>query len=244
MEESKSINIDGVGLVKFIKSRRSRRITLRFKYSDHLIVTIPHRLSYQSAEDLVNEKTDWIKKKMSKAPSLSSLRTIFDLASNFETKHHRLAIVPDLVENPKVKVYDGIIKVRYPENSDVRDEKTQKVIRTGIEKALKVEAENWIPFRIKKFGAQHGFKYKDIRFKNARTRWGSCSHDNNLNFNIHLMALPEYLIDYVILHELCHTIEKNHSIRFWSLMDRILNVENGGSKKIDKDLKKYRIAAW
>ncbi len=244
MDDFKDITIAGIGRVRFIKNKRSKRLSLRFKYSDELVVTIPHRLNYQTALDIIMEKSDWVIKKMSKAPELKKLKTIFDVNTTFETKNHRLAIVPDLVEKTKVKVHDGIIKVRYPEGADVREEKIQEAIREGIEKALKLEAENWIPFRIKKFGIQHGFKYKDIRFKNARTRWGSCSHDNNLNFNIHLMMLPEYLIDLVILHELCHTIEKNHSHKFWSLMDRILMVADGGSKKIDKELKKYRIGAW
>jgi hypothetical protein len=244
VEEHKDINIAGIGLVKFIKSTRAKRLSIRFKYSDELIVTIPHRLHYQTAEDIVRSKADWIIKKLSKAPSLSKLRTVFDVASNFETKNHRLAIIPDHIDTTKVKIYDGIIKVRYPIDSDIRDQKVQKAIRTGIEKALKLEAQEWIPFRIKKFSLEHGFKYKDIRFKNARTRWGSCSHDNNLNFNIQLMMLPGYLIDYVILHELCHTIEKNHSRRFWSLMDRILGFENGESKKLDGELKKYRIGGW
>jgi len=244
MDDFKDINIDGIGRVRFIKSKRSKRLSLRFKYSDELIVTIPHRLNYQTAQDIIMDKSDWIIKKMSKAPELKKSKTVFDVNTTFETKNHRLAIIPDVVEKAKVKIYDGIIKVRYPEGTDVRSEKIQEVIRQGIEKALKLEAENWIPFRIKKFSAQHGFKYKDIRFKNARTRWGSCSHDNNLNFNIHLMMLPEYLIDYVILHELCHTIEKNHSHKFWSLMDKILMVTNSGSKRTDKELKKYRIGAW
>jgi len=244
MDDFKDVSIDGIGRVRFIKSKRSRRLSLRFKYSDELVVTIPHRLSYQTAQDIIMEKADWIIKKMSKAPELKKLKTIFDINTTFETKNHRLAIIPDIVNKPKIKIYDGIIKIRYPQESDIRSEEVQKVIRDGIEKALKLEAENWIPFRIQRFSKQHGFKYKDIRFKNAKTRWGSCSHDNNLNFNIHLMTLPEHLIDYVILHELCHTIEKNHSYRFWSLMDRILMVCTGGSKEVDKGLKKYRIGAW
>ena len=244
MEEHKDINIEGIGLVRFIKSKRAKRLSIRFKYSDELIVTIPHRLHYQTAEDIVRSKKDWIIRKLSKAPSLSKLRTIFDLKSNFETKSHRLAIIPDHIDTIKVKIYDGIIKVRYPAEMDVKDQKIQKAIRASIEKALKLEAQEWIPFRIQKFSLEHGFKYKDVRFKNARTRWGSCSHDNNLNFNIQLMMLPEYLIDYVILHELCHTVEKNHSKRYWSLVDKILGLENGGSKKLDGELKKYRIGAW
>ncbi len=244
MEEYKYIEVVGIGRVKFIKSKRAQRLSIRFKYSDELIVTIPYRSNYQTAEEIIRSRSSWIIKKMSRSPSLNKLKTIFDISTTFETKNHRLAILPESTNAIKVRINDGIIKVRYPFDQDIRDNKIQEAIRAGIEKALKLEAQEWIPFRIRKFSLQYGFKYKDVRFKNAKTRWGSCSHDNNLNFNIHLMMLPEHLIDYVILHELCHTIEKNHSSRFWSLMDRLLGLKDGNSKKTDKELKNYRIGAW
>ena len=244
MEDSKEITINGVGVVRLIKSKRARRLSLKIRHCDEIIVTVPHRMDYQEAERIVIEKADWLRNKILSTPSINKPRKIFDLNSNFETKEHRLAVIPDQISDIKIKVSNGIIKVRYPYSDDIKSKKIQEAIKKGIEKALKIEADNWIPFRVKKFSERHGFKYKNIRFKNARSRWGSCSSDNNLNFNIHLMALPEDLIDYVILHELCHTVEKNHGHRFWSLMDKVLGSGVGQSKFADKQLKKYRIGIW
>ena len=83
---------------------------------------------------------------------------------------------------------------------------------------------------------KHNFKYKKVAIKNAKTRWGSCSYVNNINLSLHLMRLPDYLIDYVILHELVHTKIKNHSKDFWHFLDYV----SGNAKKLDKELKDYR----
>jgi len=68
------------------------------------------------------------------------------------------------------------------------------------------------------FGRIYGFKFKRISIKNQKTRWGSCSKKGNLNFNFKLLFLPARLQDYIIVHELCHLRELNHSRNFWRLV--------------------------
>lgn len=81
------------------------------------------------------------------------------------------------------------------------------------EKALALIEE-----RIKFFNHFYNFTIKTITIKNQRTRWGSCSENKNLNFNYKIVYLPKDLVDYVIVHELCHLKEMNHSSDFWSLV--------------------------
>ncbi|MDR1021991.1 MAG: M48 family metallopeptidase [Prevotellaceae bacterium] len=83
------------------------------------------------------------------------------------------------------------------------------------------QANQFLPARIAALAVRHGFSYSKVSIKNIHSRWGSCSVQNNLNFSIYLMHLPDDLVDYVILHELCHTVHKNHGPKFWALLDAV-----------------------
>ena len=79
-----------------------------------------------------------------------------------------------------------------------------------------------IPQRVKHFAPIVGVTYGRITIRNQRSRWGSCSSKGNLNFNCLLMLCPEEVRDYVVVHELCHRLEMNHSPKFWAQVERIL----------------------
>ncbi len=74
--------------------------------------------------------------------------------------------------------------------------------------------------KLEHFNKSYNFKYNKVTVRNQSTRWGSCSKSGNLNFNYKLSLLPENLVDYVVVHELCHLGEFNHSKNFWDLVAR------------------------
>ena len=95
-----------------------------------------------------------------------------------------------------------------------------------------------LPVRVRHFAKEMGVSYGRITIRSQRTRWGSCSPKGNLNFNCLLMLCPEEVRDYVVVHELCHRKELNHSSRFWNEVARVMPdyaqhrkwlKENGGS---------------
>lgn len=94
---------------------------------------------------------------------------------------------------------------------------TRAEVEELVRKALAV-----IPERVRHYAPIVGVRYGNITIRNQRSRWGSCSSKGNLNFNCLLMLTPAHVIDYVVVHELCHRLELNHSPRFWSHLERVL----------------------
>ena len=94
---------------------------------------------------------------------------------------------------------------------------TNEELQRLADKALTV-----IPDRVRHFATLVGVTYGRITIRNQHTRWGSCSAKGNLNFNCLLMLTPDHVVDYVVVHELCHRLEMNHSARFWAQVERVL----------------------
>ena len=88
--------------------------------------------------------------------------------------------------------------------------------------SLRRSAKQWIPQRAAYFAPIVGVSYGDITIRCQKTKWGSCSSKGNLNFNLLLMLAPPEIVDYVVVHELCHRLEMNHSPRFWANVRRVL----------------------
>lgn len=88
--------------------------------------------------------------------------------------------------------------------------------------ANKEAARTLVHERLVQFNAHYNFEYRTVSIKNQRSKWGSCSSKKNLNFNYQIAHLPPHLADYVVVHELCHLAELNHSKKFWELVATVL----------------------
>ena len=86
--------------------------------------------------------------------------------------------------------------------------------------ALRRQAKATLPARVAELAARFGFRYGRVTIRAARTKWGCCTAQNNISLSLFLMTLPDHLRDFVILHELCHTVHHNHSPRFHALLDQ------------------------
>ncbi|MFZ2621347.1 MAG: M48 family metallopeptidase [Minisyncoccia bacterium] len=94
-----------------------------------------------------------------------------------------------------------------------------------------------IQIRIEHFNSHYKFKFGKITIRNQRSRWGSCSSKRNLNFNYKIALLPPHLSDYIVVHELCHLGEFNHSQKFWDLVSQKIPEY----PKFESELKKIKI---
>ena len=236
----KIIYIEGFGNILFRHSNRARHLNISVRPFVGARVSIPIGMSYNSAIRIVTEKKLWIKQHLDKMKEFEKQQTQFDENSGYSTKHHQLNLRKSDRKNISVRLSKGKINVVYPTELNSNSKEVQTAIRKGIERALKIEAKQYLPDKVKNMAERFGFQYNKLTLKNIKSRWGSCSRKNNINLSIHLMRLPEHLINYVILHELAHTVHHNHSARFWKLLDDV----TGNAKKSDKELGKYRIAIY
>lgn len=108
---------------------------------------------------------------------------------------------------------------------------------TQIEQ-LRAEAKRILPRRVEELASQHGLQYGRVTIRAARSKWGSCTAKGNLSLSLYIMTLPPHLQDYIILHELAHTVHHNHSPRFHALMDRLTG---GQERQLAKELRNYAI---
>jgi predicted metal-dependent hydrolase len=226
--------------VIFFRSHRAKRLNITIKPFVGVRVSVPQSVSFKKASALTENRISWIKTHLSKMQKEEGLLTVFHLDTKFQTRSHHLEMKFSDTEALQTLVRDNKIDVSIPHSHNIEDSKVQNAIRQAIELAWRKEAKMHLPGRVKVLAAAHKFEYKNVAIKNSKTRWGSCSFDNNINLSLHLMRLPDHLVDYVILHELAHTRVKNHSKDFWQLLD----IVSGDARKLDREVKGYGIKIY
>ncbi len=240
MDVERILFFDGLGDITFKKSRRAKRLTIRVKSADEVIVTIPWLVNFGKAESFVIEKALWIKSTMLKIAERAGEITQFNELTEFSTSKYELKI--ERIEGEKIirKIGNGKILVSIPFTLEVSSKPVQIIIRGAILEAWRKEAKEFLPSRVDYLANQYGFRYNSLSIKNMKSRWGSCTGRNKINLNLHLIRLPQHLSDYIILHELVHTIHKNHGKYFWESLDKLC----GDSKAKAKELTKYQLEIW
>lgn len=229
------ITIEDIDITLF-RSKKAKSINITIRPFKGVRVSVPSFVSYDKAKSAVEKRMSWIKKNLRKIQGAEELFTVFDYNSEFKTREHQLKLIESNFDNLKSVVRSNTIFVYIPKELDVLSDKVQMEIRKAVERAWRKEAKAYLPERVDYLAKKNNFSFNRVRVQNSKTRWGSCSVENNINLSLHLMRLPGYLIDYVILHELVHTKVKNHGRNFWQLLDSV----SGNAKKLDREVKEYR----
>ncbi|MGL6178614.1 MAG: M48 family metallopeptidase [Tannerellaceae bacterium] len=233
MNKSQHIHPE-LGTIELSHSKRAKNYIIKLG-KNGLIATIPHKGSIEELNIILQKNKAklvlWMKHK-----ETSSFR--IDNQTILNTLTFSLQVSPSDNKRYTAYIKESILHLHYPSQIDLYAPSTQETLRNIIVGALKHEAKLFLPSRLKMLAEKFKFRYNDVRIKDVKTRWGSCSSHKNINLSFRLMLLPIHLVDYVLLHELCHTIELNHSDRFWRLMDK---TTNGTAKLLRAELKQFRI---
>lgn len=205
----KLVEIAGIGSVKLTKRRGTRRLRLRMSPSG-VVVSMPTWLPFKAGEKFALEHVEWIEKHRTPPNFLLPNRTV--------GKNHVLIFKAGSSAKPTVKVTESNVVVSVPVGMTVKSEVVQTAAIRGAKKALKSQ-ESILEERLESISKITGLKYKSSRYGYMKTRWGSCRSDKTITLNYHLLELRDELINYVIIHELCHTRYLNHSADFWKLVE-------------------------
>ena len=191
---------------KPIFSKKAKYIRLQITAGRELEVIVPHKISLKEAEKFILKKFDWINKHLSK-PKVENKHLLFGKGIKIN-QHYDLFIF-------KHKFF-------------FRNRKLHVTSPSGSQESLNYLYNAWLKHIAKKFiieRAEHlsrktGFVYNKVSVRGQKTRWGSCSARGTLSFNYKLIQFRKEIIDYVIIHELCHLKEMNHSKKFCKLVER------------------------
>ncbi|MDD3077571.1 MAG: SprT family zinc-dependent metalloprotease [Paludibacter sp.] len=229
---------DIFGPIEYVTSHKAKCIRVSIK-ANGLKVSIPLHATPKDAQKFILENIKPIQAKQSRLKENEKNNpTLLNETSKLKTLTFDVNITRAERNNIFFSLKDGLLKVEAPVMVDFEDSNTQKQIWNGINYFLRKEAKRLLPGRLQQLAEKYGFTYSGVKIQPSKSRWGSCSGDKNINLSYFLMLLPAHLIDYVLLHELCHTIEMNHSAKFWHEMDL---VTDGQSKALRAELKKYNM---
>lgn len=230
--KSKLFLLPSAGEILVCKHPKSKKISIKIRYQQTPKVTIPTLMTYQMGYRFALEKEAWIVSSQKKLAH--SVKPVI-ISDTFKTRFHTLRFLHHTKSIIETKKINQDLFLYFPESENLESEQNQARIKNFITNILRYEAKKYLSQRTTHLAKKHGFTFKQVFVKNLKSRWGSCSGQNNINLNIHLMRLPEHLSDFIILHELCHTVHKNHGSQFHELLNRLC----GNEKQLNKELKQF-----
>jgi predicted metal-dependent hydrolase len=203
-----------------IEYRNRRTMAIHIRPPGTVLVYAPIDSDEEKIRERVRSKGRWILKKMSEVSRLDPYEYKKDFADGelflFLGKNHTLKIVKNGRKIPKVFFKDGIF---YLETGEYEIER----LRQAMEKWYRKKAGSIVVDRVEVYAKKIGRSPRSAKAKEQKRRWGSCTSKGDLYFNWRLAMAPPGIIDYVVVHELCHLIHSDHSRKFWEEVGSILS---------------------
>jgi len=217
---------------KSLPYRIRRRKGMRHCYI-HIIdgeveLRCPPQFPLSDAESLLRQRLGWIEKKLGEYAEKKSLYDPFELFV-LKGKSYPVEFFPAGDKKSSIAFREGSLIIHSPTAPD------REGLKRTYEELYRSYCHKELVPRVHEWSRSMGLVPSRITFRQAKTRWGSCSSRDSLSLNLYLAALPEALSDYVIVHELAHIRHKNHSRNFWSLVEKYIP----DWKERRKSLRKY-----
>lgn len=206
------------GTVAYRRSPQARFVRIRVAEDGSIRASLPKRAPLYMVKQLINSSRLEIRKLINEQRAKQ-----VTYSDGMAIGHsHRLHIEYADIDEPHKKVTGQALLITLPHAYREQNGIAHQFISSQVKAALKREAKAYLPRRLRYLADMHGFMYERERFGNQRGRWGSCSSTGTISLNVALMNLPHELIDYVLIHELAHTRQMNHSPDFWGIVENCM----------------------
>lgn len=204
-------------IAEVIRTNRRKSADIRVE-EGAVTVVVPANTPAERIDDLLTAKRRWIKEKIAlhqeMAPA-SSKRYVSGEAFSYLGRNYRLKV--EKGPFAPVKLVQGRLVVSVPQGSQ-----QPHMIRNALVRWYKRQAELKLKEKAARWAPQVGVEPTGVAIKTFKSRWGSCTAKGELQFNWQIMMAPNRMVDYVVVHELCHLIRHDHSPEFWGQVGRIL----------------------
>jgi len=210
-------------------NKKIKRISLAIENKDEIIIKTPLKFKSHMIKEIAFEHKDWILKSLLKVPAKNS----FDFVSGGVIPYLGIQYPMEIIEDSKIKnvkftLIDDVFIVRHNKDKQSYDDfidGLKKFYKYNAIKVIDPIFDEWT-YITKLYPNKIGYRY-------AKGRWGSCSSLDNISINYKLLQFEKKCIEYVVLHELCHIKEKNHSAKFWNLVSLYMD----DYKSVEKQLR-------
>jgi len=209
---------------KVVKSHRRRfSSSISITAEKGVVVSVPPWVSLSSIEDMVREKADWIKKTLERIGGVhkaSKKRFVDGEKHLYFGEEYPLNVIPAIgVATARLSFLYNRFEAKIPNHHtplQQRKDLKEAMLRWYLDNGKRIITE-----KVNYFTRLLGVSYNRLVLKKVSSLWGSCSHKNNLNFNRKLIMAPHKVVDYVVIHEVCHLIHHHHRKSFWDLVSSL-----------------------
>lgn len=222
MRSEKTVSYPKIGEVRYVPNRRARNLTIRIGREAQVRVTVPGAMSFERAEKFVFQKGQWIANKVQHIEREIHEKRMLLPGDLFSYLGGVIRIDRGTTAGFVHKRQGDSVTLETPMNWDGKNPGHQQALWDEIAERGKALAKEYLPGLMDHYSYMAGLSYNKLTIRRMRSRWGSCTAQDNISLSSGLIFLEEPLIQYVCLHELVHTVHKNHSREFWNALVEIL----------------------
>ncbi|MDA9238769.1 M48 family metallopeptidase [Planktomarina sp.] len=202
--------------IEIIRTQRAKTASIEIE-DDTVKVIVPQNLSEQRIEELVKNRTVWIRQKL-KIQTETSRPNPKEYVNGesfaYLGRNYRLKCL--LGGNEEVKLKNGYLTV------PIKDMASEGAVRAALEQWYKTRALDKLKEKTKRYASIMGVSPQSVGIKEYKSRWGSCSSSGDVSYNWRIIISPHHIVDYIVVHELCHLLEHNHGPKYWKHVERVI----------------------